>query len=85
MRKVVLTVLVMGTAYLHSIAQSVGIGTNAPNASAQLDVSSNTKGMLVPRMTQIERDAIATPAQGLILFNTTTKIYMLTLFYKIAV
>jgi uncharacterized protein (TIGR02145 family) len=55
-------------------AQSVGINADgsAANASAMLDVSSTTKGFLPPRMTTIERDLIASPATGLVLFNTTT-------------
>jgi uncharacterized protein (TIGR02145 family) len=53
------------------IAQNVGIGTASPAASAQLDVSSTTKGFLPPRMTTAQRDAITTAADGLIIFNTT--------------
>ena len=55
-------------------AQSVGINADgsAANASAMLDVSSTTKGFLPPRMTTTERDLIASPATGLVLFNTTT-------------
>jgi len=55
-----------------SIAQTVGIGTATPATSAQLDVSSTTKGLLPPRMTTAQRDAIESPADGLIIFNTTT-------------
>ncbi len=39
--------------------------------SSVLDVMSNTKGMLPPRMTEVQRDAITAPAEGLTLFNTT--------------
>jgi hypothetical protein len=53
-------------------AGNVGIGTNAPSASAQLEVSSTTRGFLPPRMTTTERNAIATPVAGLVIFNTTT-------------
>jgi len=51
--------------------QSVGINTDAslPNASAMLDVSSNTKGLLIPRMSTAERKAIVTPAAGLLVFD----------------
>jgi hypothetical protein len=52
-------------------AGNVGIGTTA-NAAAILDVSSTTKGFLPPRMTEVERDAIATPPAGLMIYNTTT-------------
>jgi hypothetical protein len=48
----------------------VGIGTTAPSASALLDVSSTTKGILIPRMTTAQRNAIASPASGLLLYQT---------------
>lgn len=47
-------------------------GTTTPDASAKLEVNSTTGGFLPPRMTTTERDAIATPAAGLVIFNTTT-------------
>jgi hypothetical protein len=53
-------------------AGNVGIGTSSPNAAALLDVSSTTKGVLFPRMTGTQRDAISTPPDGLVLYNTTT-------------
>ncbi|MEI2738466.1 MAG: hypothetical protein V9F01_06760 [Chitinophagaceae bacterium] len=52
--------------------QNVGIGTATPNASAQLDVSSTTKGILIPRMTDAEKNAIPSPAPGLLIYNTNT-------------
>ena len=55
-----------------AFAQSISINNDgsAPNASAMLDVKSTTKGMLVPRMTTAQRTAIATPAKGLLVFDT---------------
>jgi len=53
-------------------AGNIGIGTNAPNAAAQLDIASTTRGFLPPRMTTAERDAISTPPAGLMVYNTTT-------------
>lgn len=44
----------------------------APAASAALTVTSSTGGLLFPRMTEVERDAIAAPAAGLVVYNTTT-------------
>jgi hypothetical protein len=49
----------------------VGIGIAIPDASAALDITSTTGGLLVPRMTETQRDAISA-AKGLVLFNTTT-------------
>src|ERR1700675_2110510 len=47
-----------------------GIGTTTPNASSLLDVTSTTKGILVPRMTKTQRDAIVSPATGLLIYQT---------------
>ncbi len=46
----------------------------APDGSAMLEVTSgtgNNKGLLMPRMTTIQRDAITSPATGLMIYNTT--------------
>ncbi len=48
----------------------VGIGTNTPDASAMLDVTSTTKGFLMPRMTTANRTSITSPASGLTIYNT---------------
>ncbi len=55
-----------------STSGQIGIGTSAPDASAALDVTSTTGGILFPRMTTAQRDAIASPANGLVLYNTST-------------
>jgi len=49
---------------------SVGINTATENASAQLQVDSTTKGFLPPRMTTTQKNAIATPAAGLVVYQT---------------
>ena len=54
---------------LSAIAQ-VGIGTATPDASAQLQISSTTKGLLIPSMTSAERTAIVNPATGLLVYQT---------------
>ncbi|MDB9755903.1 DUF1566 domain-containing protein, partial [Winogradskyella sp.] len=48
----------------------VGIGTTIPDASAALDIASTTKGLLIPRMTAEKRDAISSPATGLMIYQT---------------
>lgn len=48
---------------------SIGMGTIAPHVSALLDLSSTTKGLLIPRMTLAEITGITTPATGLLVYN----------------
>jgi len=50
---------------------NVGIGTNSINTSAITQIDSTTKGFLMPRMTTAEINAIASPANGLQVYNTT--------------
>ncbi len=51
-------------------AGAMGLGTSTPNASALLDLTSASKGFLAPRMTSAERGAIASPATGLLIYQT---------------
>jgi len=53
-----------------STYSQVGIGTETPNSSSLLELSSTSKGLLVPRMTENQKNAISTPAQGLLVFQT---------------
>jgi len=46
--------------------------TSAPNKAAILEITSTTKGLLLPRMDSTARDAIASPVAGLLIYNTTT-------------
>lgn len=52
---------------------SVGINTQNPDPSAVLEIKSESKGLLTPRMTTAQRTAIATPANGLLVFDTDLK------------
>ena len=58
-------------------AQSVAINNDAsqPDITAILDIKSNTKGLLIPRLTTAERTAIASPAVGLTVFDSNTATY----------
>ncbi|MDB9910956.1 discoidin domain-containing protein [Flavobacteriaceae bacterium] len=55
---------------LEVLHAQVGLGTNAPEASAVLDLSSTTQGFLPPRMTNAQMTAIATPTLGLMVYCT---------------
>jgi hypothetical protein len=50
-------------------AQSVGIGTDTPHPSSLLELSGNSKGILIPRMTMLQRNAITNPAEGLMVYQ----------------
>lgn len=54
-----------------TVEAQIGIGTTSPDGSSILDVTSTDKGILIPRMTAIERLSIATPiADGLMVYQT---------------
>ena len=61
--------------YYSASTTQLAIGTSTPNASALLELDSTSKGFLAPRMTQTQRDAIASPSAGLLIFNTDTNQY----------
>lgn len=66
---IIIIVLILST-----IANAqVGIGTVNPDPSAILDLSSENKGILVPKMSLEKRDLITQPAEGLLIYNTTSK------------
>jgi len=52
--------------------QNVGIGTSSPAASAMLHINSTSKGLLIPRLSSAQRTAIASPANGLQVYDTDT-------------
>ncbi|MFN8306865.1 MAG: hypothetical protein U0T79_08825 [Ferruginibacter sp.] len=72
MKRYLLSLLILSVlSNNHSAAQSLAINTDGStaNASALLDVKSTQKGMLVPRMSRTERNAIASPATGLLIYQ----------------
>lgn len=62
----IISLLLLLSGIIHA---QIGIGTTSPDASAVLDMSATNKGVLFPRMTNAQRDAIATPATGLMIYN----------------
>lgn len=55
---------------VYNTSGEVGIGTSSPSASALLDVTSTNKGILIPRMTASQKNAISSPTTGLLIFQT---------------
>jgi hypothetical protein len=71
----------VGASVNHFIVDYVGAsgfgianGTLQVNASAQVEIQSTTKGFLCPRMTTTQKNAIASPAEGLQVWDTTLKL-----------
>ena len=56
-------------------AQNVGVGTSNPDPSASFDITSNSKGLLIPRLTTAQRNLIASPAAGLMIYNTDCNVF----------
>jgi len=63
--------------FTNNLKAQVKIGDNPAsiNSSSLLELESTDKGLLIPRMTTAQRDAIASPSTGLQLFNTTTNAF----------
>ena len=70
LRTLTVALLLATPFFTHAQTGGVGIGTSTPDASAALDVRSSTGGVLVPRLTQAQRLAIAGPATGLLVYQT---------------
>lgn len=78
--KIIFTILILLSIVEKNQAQNtmlpntIGINTSTPHASAALDISGTNKGLLIPRMTQVQRDAIVSPASGLMIFQTDVSV-----------
>src|SRR5437660_5844306 len=72
MKQFLFTYLCLFLSVLVSARQNVAINNSAtlPDASAMLDINSTSKGVLVPRMTMAQRDAISSPQTGLLIFQS---------------
>ena len=68
MKKVIISIVLVSVFAIKATAQT-GIGTTIPDASAKLDISSTSKGFLVPRITSTQRTAISLPANGLMFYK----------------
>jgi hypothetical protein len=59
------------TEQMRLTSTGLGIGTSSPSASAIIDAQSTTKGVRMPNMTTTQKNAISSPAAGLMVFDTT--------------
>ena len=77
MKKLLPVAFVLCSLYVFS-QNNVGIGITTPDPSAILELSSTQKGMLVPRMSAVQRTAIANPANALLVFDTDSGCFFTT-------
>jgi len=69
--QILIAAILMIATYTLQAQVAIGPDGSYPDGSAMLDVQSTEKGLLPPRMTEVQRDAISSPATGLIIFNRT--------------
>ena len=70
--KLLLIAVIMVVSYSLRAQVTMSADASTGDVSAVLDIKSVTRGLLPPRMTQTERDSIESPAEGLVVYNTTT-------------
>ena len=78
MKKILLAIIISGFCAV-AAAQNVGVGIAVPNPSAQLDISSTARGLLIPRMTSTGINAIANPAKGLMVYDSVANQLMVNM------
>lgn len=69
---VLLSAFCFNISFIHAQV-AISANGNTPNNSAMLDIQSNSKGLLPPRMNSTTIAAIPNPADGLVVYNTDTK------------
>lgn len=79
MKKIFLLLVILGSNLLTNrlSAQALGLNNATPDPSSILDMVSTSKGLLIPRMTTVQRTGIGAPANGLIVYDIDLK----TLYY----
>jgi hypothetical protein len=76
MLKLTLVVSLLLGITFNAYTQNIGINNPTPDASALLDLTSSTQGLLIPRMSSIDRNLIPAPATGLIVYDLTLSRFM---------
>lgn len=75
MNKFFYTVVLIVSSVLVYSQNNIGIGTSTPDGSSLLELSAQDKGFLVPRLTQAQRQSIANPATGLLVYDLTASCF----------
>lgn len=74
MMKILLSILLIIVSFSFGFSQ-VGINTTDPDASAALDIVNDERGVLIPRMTTAQKNAIVEPAHSLLVYDTDLEGY----------
>lgn len=72
---IIISSMVIMSAQMNGQNVEIGANTFTPDNSALLELQSTNSGLLLPRMTTAQRNAISNPAQSLLIFNTTTNCF----------
>lgn len=72
---IALAVICVAVSSTIGFSQNIGVNNPTPDASALLDLTSTNKGFLIPRMTSAQRIAIAGPATGLLVYDTSLGLF----------
>ena len=73
MKKVLLLYFLLTLGYSAISQQNMGIGTSNPDPSSLLELNSVNQGLLIPRMTEAQKNSIASPATGLLIYQTNNQ------------
>ena len=71
MKKISVLFVLMAIATTFCTAQNIGIGTTTPNTNAALEIKSNNKGLLMPRLSTTARNSMTNVAKGMLVYDTT--------------
>ncbi|SHF16521.1 hypothetical protein [Dysgonomonas macrotermitis] len=72
MNKLIIIILLLPL-QINRVYSQIGIGTEAPHLSSELDINSESKGVIVPQMTTGQKEIITTPAPGLMVYDLDKK------------
>jgi hypothetical protein len=68
-----INIAIISTFSIHFFNGQIGINTSNPHPSSILDLTSTSKGLLIPRLSTLQRNSIMNPAEGLMIYDNTLK------------
>jgi len=71
LRRPALSLIILDISVIASKQVGINATGNPPDPSTELDIGFNNRGLLVPRLTTAQRNAITSPTEGLVIFNSS--------------